>query len=237
MAFVFVRSLVTANEITGTGSYTLTDTGTATVGNTLYAVVTSDGNAVNQVTSLADNKGNVWTKDRETVNTAAATERYIAFWRAPITTGGTGLVITVTYVSASSNNSGLVVQEFSNSVGAAVLDQQAAGGATVATLAPTTAISPATTNANELVIGGFVSNSTQTSFTAGTGFSNALSVIVSNANAGMESKIVITTGTQVATATLGTARAYGAGLVTYFETPAVVAGITYIPYQLPWLRR
>lgn len=216
MAIAFVQQVGNVGEITGTGSYTFSAGVSVTAGNTLLASISSDGNAASEITAVSDNKGNTWTKDVETVNTLQSTERYISLWRAPITTGGSGLIITITYNGANSNNSAIVVQEVS-SASALTLDKTAGGGATTATTAPTTATTAATTNANEIVIAAFVSNSTQTSFAAGTGYSNAGSNITSNANVGMESKLVSATGTQVATATLGTSRAYGALIATYYE--------------------
>lgn len=224
MAFTLAQAATNGNEITGTGSYALTAFGSAvTVGNNIVVRVSSDGNSANQVTSLTDNKGNTYVKDAETVNTLQSTERYISIWRAVVTTGGTGLVITVNYNGASSNNSGAIAEEWAASAGTMTLDKTAGGGSTTATASPTTATTAATTQANELIIAAFVSNSTQTSFTAGTGYSNASSVNVSNANIATESKTVSATGTQVATGTFGTARAYGAIIATYYEAVAGAA--------------
>lgn len=233
MAFAFVQQ-TTGSTITGTGSYASTAfSGSAVVGNTIYAIVTSDGNTASQVTGLSDNKGNTYTKDLEVVNAAQSTERYMSIWRAPVTTGGASLAVTVTYNAASSNNSGIVAQEWSNSGGTPTKDQTASNASTTATTAPTTNASGTTTVANELIIAGFVSNSTQASFTAGAGYSNAGSIAVTNANVGMESKTVAATGTQTATATFGTSRAYGAGLVTYFETVPVTAAASYQVTRIP----
>lgn len=219
MAFAFVQAQ-TGSSTAGTGTYTTSAFGSsATVGNTIIAIVTSDGNTASQVTSLTDSKGNTWTKDAETVDVAQATKRYVSVWRAPITTGGTGLTVTVNYDSASSNNSGICFQEWS-SASAFTKDQTAGGGSTTGTTSPTTSTTGATTVASELVVGGFVSNSTQASFTAGAGYSNASFVAVSNASACMESKTVAATGTQVATGTFGTSRAYGAIIITYSEGSA-----------------
>lgn len=209
MTFSFVQQ-VTMSETTGTGSYTSAAFSSAlTVGNTLIAVVTTDGNNAGQITGVSDSKGNTWTKDVESIGAT----RSVTIWRAPITTGGTGATITVTYNAASSNNSGAVIQEWSG--GTLVLDQIKTNSGTSAT--PTTGASPSTTVANELVVAGCVMNSTEASFTgAGAGYSNAGFVLVSNANAAMESAEVTVTGAQTATFTWPTSRAYATALATYY---------------------
>lgn len=231
MAYAFVQT-TTGSDITGLGTYVATAfLSSVTVGNTIYAVVTSDGNTASQVTGVSDSKGNTYTKDVESVDVAQATKRYVSIWHSPVITGGAALVITVTYNAASSNNSGIVAQEWSNSLGAATLDKTAGGGSITATTSPTTSTTAATTQASELIIGGFVSNSTQASFTAGAGYSNGGFIAVSNANAAMESKTVAATGTQVATGTWGTSRAYGAAVATYYE-PVASGSATYSTFTM-----
>lgn len=210
MAFGYVQQ-TTGSTATGSGSYASTAFGSSvTVGNTLIAIVSSDGNNASQVTGLTDNKGNTWTRVFEGMTT-----RYVSVWRAPVTAGGAGLVITVTYNAASSNNSGIVAQEWS-SAGAFTKDQTKAGTGTSAT--PTTGASSSTTVANELVVAGVVMTSTEASFTgAGAGYSNAGSALVTNASVAMESKTVASTGAQTATFTWPTSRIYTAILTTYYE--------------------
>lgn len=227
MAIAWVQNQITASETTGTGTYTTgTFTGSAlTVGNTLIAVIASDGNVNPEVSAVSDLKGNVWTKD-----TAAQNVGEVSIWRAPITVGGTGDTITVTFNSANSNNSAICVQEFSSG-GALVKDQVKSGTGTSAT--PTTGASPSTTVANELVVAGFEHDLTVTTFAAGTGYSNALSIFVSAANCGMESAVISATGAQTAGATWSTSRTYVCALVTYYETVAAVANTGFLQFMGP----
>jgi hypothetical protein len=60
-------------------------------------------------------------------------------------------------------------------------------------------------------------NSTEASFTAGTGYSNGDAALVTNANIGMQSKVVSSTGVQAAGFTWPTSRAYACGLVTIYD--------------------
>lgn len=210
MAIAFVRTQVTASEITGTGTYTTGAFAAApTVGNTLFAMVSSDGNT-NNITAISDTQGNTWTQDFIRQDTRA-----VSIWRAPVTSAAAGMTVTVTYNGASSNNSGVIVQEFSSAT-ALTLDQTKGGTGTSAT--PTTGASAATTNANEVVIAGSVMTSTEASFTgAGAGYSNAVGVIVSAANVAMESAVISSTGAQTATFSWPTSRIYSALLATYYE--------------------
>lgn len=226
MALAFSQS-TTGTSTAGSGSFALTAFGsTVTVGNAIIVIACSDGNAVSQITGVTDSKSNTYVKMAETVNTGQATERYVSAWLAKVTTGGTSNVVTVTYNSASSTNGAAVAQEFSGFTGTPTLDKTAGGGSTTATTTPTTATTAATTQANAIVVGGFVANSTIASFTAGSGYSNAASGLVSNSSACMESKIVAATGTQVATATFGTSRAYGAIIVTVYDATGGGANTT-----------
>lgn len=211
-----------ASETTGTGTYTTSAFGSAiTVGNTLVAVVSSDGNVSPEVTNVTDAKGNTFTKSLNKVSTASE----ISIWTAPITTGGTGDTVTVTYNAANSNNSGVIIQEWNAGGSTLQLDKSASGTATSASLnSGTTA---ATTNANELVFGSFVWTGTTAATTTafGGGYSNGTSTLVANANLLIESKEVAATGTQVATATISASRAYAGVIATYFVSSSVpVAG-------------
>lgn len=216
MAIAFVQNTANGSESTSTGSYTVTASTTPTIGNTLIAVISSDGNTASQTTSIADSKGNVWTKDLEVNNTGE-----VQIWRAPVTATGAGIIFTIVYNAASSSNNSVVIQEFSNSVGALTKDQTATGTGT--SISPTTAASSATTNANEVVIAGLAFKGATTTATAGSGYTNlALATpFVTGAGAVIESKVVSATGAQTGTFTLGASRAYAAGLVTYFETGSV----------------
>ena len=175
MAIAWVQS-TTGSETTGTGSYSSTAFGSSvTVGNAIVVVVTSDGNNASQVTNITDSKGNTYSKLAESVNTSQSTQRYVAVWMTKVTTGGTSNAITVTYNAASSNNSAVAAQEFSGFTGTPTLDKTAGGGSTTATTSPTTSTTASTTVAAELIVGGFVANSTIASFSAGSGYSNASS--------------------------------------------------------------
>lgn len=215
MAFALVAGqTVTASEITGTGSYTTgAFSGAITIGNTIICAISSDDNVASEITSVTDSKGNTYTKDFEQLGVAQS----FSFWRSPITVGGTGNTITVNYNGANSNNSGIVAQEWS-SAGAFTKDQTKGANGTSAT--PATGNSSATTVANEIIFAACVMASTEASFTAGAGYSNGASALVSNANIGMQSKTVSATGVQAAGFTWPTSRAFTSGLITYYEASA-----------------
>lgn len=207
----FVQSQ-TGSEITGTGTYTTAAFGSSvTVGNIIVVSASSDGNSASQITNITDSKGNTYTKQFEQLGTA----RMGSMWTTKVTTGGTGLTVTVTYNSASSNNSGVVFQEFTGPTGTLTKDQSLGANGTSAT--PSVGPTGTTTNANELVVAFCVMTSTEASFTAGTGYTNGAAAIVSNANIGMQSKLVTSTGTQTAGFTWPTSRVFAAAIVTFSD--------------------
>lgn len=210
--FALAQTSITNSETTGTGSYTVGPFGSAiTVGNVILCAATSDDNVAGEITSITDSKGNTFVKDFE----QSSTLQQVSLWRAPITTGGTSDTVTVNYNSANSNNSGVACQEWSfGGSGTLTVDKTKGNTATAAAL--TTLASAATTQAPELVFVGSVSASTNTTCTAGAGYSNVAFKTVSAANVCIDSLEAASTGAQTGLQTWTTSRNYGIGLVTYY---------------------
>lgn len=207
--FSLAQAGVTNSEITGTGSYTVAFGSNVTSGNVIFCTVTSDGNVAGEITSLTDTRGDTYTKDFEQTSTL----QQVSIWRAPVVGSGANTV-TINYNSANSNNSGVACQEWSYGTGTITVDKTK--GATATSATPTTGASAATTQANELVVVGNVMDSTNTTCTAGAGYSNVAFKTVASANVCMESAEVSITGAQTGGLTWTTSRNYGIGLVTYY---------------------
>lgn len=209
--FTLAQASIVQSEITGTGTYTVGPFGSAiTVGNVILCAATSDDNVAGEITSMTDTRGNTFVKDFEVNSTA----QQVSIWRAPITTGGTD-TITVNYRSADSNNSGVACQEWSFG-GTGTLTVDKTKGATATGAALSTGASAATTQSVELVFVGSVGDLTNTTCTAGAGYSNVAFKTVSAANVCIDSLETAATGAQTGLQTWTTSRNYAIGLVTYF---------------------
>lgn len=223
--FALAQASIVNSETTGTGTYTVGPFGSAlTVGNAILCAATSDDNVAGEITSITDTKGNTFVKDFEVNSTA----QQVSIWRAPVTTGGTGDTVTVNYRSSDSNNSGVACQEWSFG-GSGTLTKEITKGNTATAAALTTGASSATTHAVSLVFVGSVGDLTNTTCTAGAGYSNVAFKAVSAANVCIDSLETAATGAQTGLQTWTTSRNYGIGLVTYFVTPAGGGGGGGVP--------
>lgn len=212
MAFAFVQSTTITSD---TNPATSAAFGSATtVKNLIFVTVVGDGGTTPTVTGITDSKGNTYTKIPETSIGSAI--NMVAFY-AVIATGkaGTSHTITVTWNDASENVR-VVAQEFSGFTGTPTVDQivVASGSSTT----PASGATSSTARANELVIGMLArGGTTAATVTAGTGFTNLVTVNDSDA-AAQESRVVSSITTYNATFTLSVSRAWLAGIVTFYDS-------------------
>ena len=180
---------------------------TATVGNTIIVALMVDGLAATAATTMTDNKGNVYTL-RSTVFLVNVDQ--VDVWSAPITTGGTGLIVTAGGIGGTT--AAMILEEWSGLVTATPLDQQITG-----TNASTTAVSigptSATTNSLDLIWLAFGGASNTATTTTATGFSNATLKVSSPSTLYVQSQVVAATGTQSVATTLSVAISWEGCLV------------------------
>ncbi|OGD79729.1 hypothetical protein A2368_03870 [Candidatus Collierbacteria bacterium RIFOXYB1_FULL_49_13] len=142
----FVQSVGKASTKTAGTTMSVTVSNTVTVGNTLIVRVVADYSA--GAPTIADSKGNVYTRDRTAPNSGNTIRASI--FSSPITTAlVAGDTITITTANVAARTA--VVDEFSGLLTAAFLDKQ--NGASGSSTTPGTTISITTTQANELVLG------------------------------------------------------------------------------------
>lgn len=182
---------------------------TTTVGNTIVAAITSDQTNV----TATDSKGNTITAwSRGWVK--GTTGDFHNVFVIPIVTGGAGHTIGFT-TGGSGRFVTICAAEYSGVAASAFLDQDAQGGGNSTALTATT---PATTQADELIVGfGTMNTGTNSAWTAGSGY--AIRSSVTDGTAGgvgfLEDKIVSATGAQTAAATYGgSAGDWSMGVVT-----------------------
>lgn len=212
--FSLAQAGVTATKTGTPATYTVTFGSAVTAKNEIICVITSDSGP-GEITAVTDTGLNVFTQDFEQ---DSGTPRAVTIWSAPVVTGGSDTV-TITRNIVSSNASAASCQEWAFG-GSGTLTKDITKGNAATSASLTTGASSATTVANELVIVGSVTTSTNTTCTAGSGYSNVTFVALSNANNCMESAEVSVTGAQTGTMTWTTSRAYAAALVTYYVSGA-----------------
>ncbi len=221
---------------TSIGSTNATASGT-TLAVTVPASGVALGNAViltfamdpvSGTVSVADTKGNTYTKDADVMNgtTGSGTGVRTVVFSAPVTNAlVSGNTITVTHPSAASR----AVSAFSVSglVSSSLADVTTnATGSTTPASSGSTAI---TTQANELLIGAFGLESKNGTLTAGTGYTVLSDVQANPGGAGnlgitisTEYEIVSATGAYTADGTI-TAVNWAAAIVTYKAAPLVLS--------------
>ena len=181
--------------------------GTATVGNTIIVALLIDGLAAAASTTMTDNKANVYTR-RSTVYLLNTGQ--VDVWTAPITTGGTGLIVTAGAIGGTT--AAMILEEWSGLITATPLDQQTTGNNT-ATTALSIGPTATTTNSVDLIWLAFGGSSNTATTSTATGFSNATLQVSSPSTLYVQSQVVATTGTQTAATTLSAAIAWEGCLV------------------------
>ena len=188
--------------------------GTATVGNTIVVALMIDGLAATAPTTMTDNKANVYTR-RSTVFLVNVDQ--VDVWTAPITTGGTGLIVTAGAIGGTT--AAIIVEEWSGLVTATPLDQQITGNNT-ATTALSIGPTATTANANDLIWLAFGASTATGTTTTATGFSNATLKVSSPSTLYVQSKVVAATGAQSAATTLSVSVAWEGCLVALRDPTA-----------------
>lgn len=171
---------------------------TSTGGNALIAVAEADVVAANGIT-VTDSKGNSWNR---IISTALAATFDLEMWVALNITGGASHTVTATD-NGGGVDSLLIVEEWSGVAISSAIDKSAGATGTAST-ALNSGASAATTQADELVVGGGVASGNVT-MTAGAGYSNLNKINTTFSTLAFESQIVAATGAQTATMTSGTA--------------------------------
>jgi len=208
-------SIGQANSITSNTFLSVTvPAGGVAAGNTIIVSFAMDPNA--GTVSVADTKSNSYSKDVDILNSKGV--RTLVF-SAPVTTAlVAGNTITVTYPATVSK--AVSIYSVSGLVSASRVDQtQTRPGTAIAVSSGNTA---ATAQASELLIGAIGSESYDTTFTVGTGYTVMNSAIANdgnNTNASIsifpEYRIVSATGVYDANGTLSVSRDWAAAIVTY----------------------
>lgn len=221
MALAFVEGQVIDN---GTGVATTPAFTNSFVTGQLVVITACFDGASDTTTSITDNATTHATYIKVTNASGlagGAGTNYKAVYYAVWAATKASPTITVNFNSAATNCN-VVVQYFNGFTGTPTLDVSA----TQANLSSTTVTSPtssATAQATELVIGSGGYTGTVTTFSLGSGYTNLTQSNVANRAGAMESKVVSSTGTQVATFTLAVAKANGASVTSFYDA---VAGAT-----------
>ena len=208
-------SIGQANSITSNTFLSVTvPAGGVAAGNTIIVSFAMDPNA--GTVSVADTKSNSYSKDVDILNSKGV--RTLVF-SAPVTTAlVAGNTITVTYPATVSK--AVSIYSVSGLVSASRVDQTQTGPGTA--IAVSSGNTAATAQASELLIGAIGSESYDTTFTVGTGYTVMNSAIANdgnNTNASIsifpEYRIVSATGVYDANGTLSVSRDWAAAIVTY----------------------
>lgn len=189
------------------------------------------GSATVTISSVVDSKGNTWAIDVQ--NNASGGHAALASTEQDIGTLTTSDTITITFSAAPANGAASIADEFSG-LATTPTDQTQSGTATTTARAGGT--TGTTTQADELVVGCYAGNGTETSFTkdaAYLDFTTKFLVAAIGTTAFVEGqyKIISTTGNQTAPATgglsvasvgvIGTYKmATGGGGTAFSKTPA-----------------
>jgi hypothetical protein len=210
-----------ASETTGT-NLTINAV-TAAAGNTVIVTVAMDPSS--GAVSVADSAGNTYSTDADVANGSGTNGVRTLVFSAPVTTALANGTITITHPAATARAARALKV-------AGILpppDQMAsnAGSNNV----PSSGTTPATTQASELVIAAFGYENTGP-FSVGPGYTTLNTVNsapgagTAHVSIGSEYKTNNATGTQSATATLGTSGNWAAAIVTYMadlSTPTITS--------------
>lgn len=192
---------------------------TSTTGNLLVVAVAAQNMATTQAfSSVADNKGNTYSKAGSYVWCCGNPSYAVEIWYSSNIAGGSGHIVTAnsgtTTTLGSSSNVFITVQEFSGIAHSSAFDVTAGTAATSAN--PDSGNTATTSQANELVFGAALGGTF--AINPGSGFSNSSSVNHVGSNGGnfaVESKVVSSAGAY--SATFGMAPTSWAAVVATFR--------------------
>jgi hypothetical protein len=214
---------VTGSTGTATNTTFSVTMGSAPVaGNTMIAVISTRGTSASRVSAITQTGAN-WSRATQATNTNGTTTE---IWYAPNVALGAGTAVAITQASL---RSAAVVMEYSGVLAVSPFDQ--VNNATGSSLSPVTGTPPATTQANELWIGGigFIS-STPTlgtilnSFTSVTSAQSTHTTAANNAKVYALNRIVNATGTASSGGTLSVSAQWSGAIATFKTvTPTTLA--------------
>jgi hypothetical protein len=194
----------------GGGGTTLaiTTTGAVSIGD---HVILGIGHEVNSaITSVVDTRSNTWQQDNtrsESTNVAN-----VKIWSCKVTTAiQTSDTITITFTSGQTTREAHAFS-VSGLASSSWLDQ--IGGANGFGAAPS-GVTPATTQADELVFGVVRYDNAADTFTAGSGFTELTAVSTASDTTSFEYKIVAATGAQTINGTFGGNQSFALAGATY----------------------
>lgn len=221
MAIAFVQNQGTNTSTTvGATTMTLAPAANATAGHLVALVAAAGGGKT--VTGVTDTKGSMWLVDVVATSGSATVGVCTTLQNGGALT--TGDVITMTF-SGTGANKCCAAMEFSGIASGVRFDQLGTATGTTTT-SPSVATSNPTTQADELVIGGFswAAAATRT-FTAGGSFAKLEADVGSGAflSCAIEYLIVAATGTQTASGTLSAAPTSVAETVATYKGIAVAS--------------
>jgi len=184
-AAALVRS---AKGNTGANAATIINVGMGTApaaGNTMIAVIATRGTSANIVSSITQTgvANGTWVRASQSNNTSMTTE----IWYAPNVPSGAGTAVTI---NQASFRSAAVVMEYSGVLVGSPLDQIAPGNSVATGTAAVTGTITATTQANELWIGGIgFAHSTRTLGTILNSFTAVDNAASTNSTAGNNARV------------------------------------------------
>lgn len=209
----------TTTSSTSGNSTTLTLSAGVAIGHTVILNCTTNNSpTTNPTPTVTDTRGNTWTVDASEVTTGANLNSYVVSSR--LTTAlQSGDIITF---NMGENRTRFLLQAYDvpNIVSGTRVDAATSvNTGTSGTSQTTNTSASATTNANDLIWALFSYTSNGRTYTVGSGYTagtiNETSVGSADRGQWSEYKLVTSTGTQVATATISTASVYTAILVSY----------------------
>ena len=190
---------------------------TPAAGNCLIAVVAADVVPLSGCT-VSDSQNNAWT--RITTLSAAATFDLEIWASLNVVNAAT---IVRSHDTGGGVDSEIIVEEWSGIATTNAIDQS--HSATGESNAPNSGASPATTQADELVIGAAVGSS-PCGYTLGAGYTNLDTTATSYDVLAFESKVVAATGAQTATFSLSASPSWVCSVATL---KGIAASTSYVP--------
>lgn len=219
MAIAFVKEVLHNAGIANPGA-TAAVSVTAAPGAGNLLILSVALNSTVTLSSVTDDKGNLWTVDKVASNPATSQTVAIASTEQDV---GVPTTITLHFSASLTARAAVAVHEFSGAT--KTVDQSAAGSGSTGTARDAGTMS-ATTNADDLIWAAFALVAAETSFTPGAGYSTPTTAFYANSTVDsveFEYQIVSATGTYGAAATGGrAARSIGA-MVAY---KAASSGVT-----------
>jgi len=206
----------TATGNTGTAAnttFSVTMGSAPVAGNTMVAVISTRGVSADRVTAITQTGAN-WSRATQATNANGITTE---IWYAPSVALGAGTAVAITQASL---RSAAVVMEYSGVLAVNPSDQ--VNNATGSSISPVTGTTPATTQANELWIGGIGSiSSTPTlgtilnSFTSVTSAQSTNTTASNNAKVYALNRIVNATGTASSGGALSVSAQWSGAIATF----------------------